>query len=185
MRKRFEQQLRLGVVPIEKLQIGNGRDAQTAVLHALQWAFSTPEVNAELFELLESKLSEKQKKLGREGMDLWTILVFGVMRLTRKQSYDDLRYSSNNDLLMREMVGIGLSERDPVFTLTRLKENVSLLTEELLMEVNGIITRHGGKLAQKKTKSSGLKPTATSVKPTSISRLISILPSTPRVKASS
>ena len=185
MRKRFEQQLRLGVVPIEKLEIPKGRDAQTAVLQALQWAFSTPAVNAELFELLEAELSEQQKKLGREGMDLWTILVFGVMRLTRKQSYDDLCYSSNNDLLMREMVGIGLSERDPVFKLTRLKENISLLTEELLMKVNEIIIRHGGALVQKKTKSKGLKPTATSVKAMSISRLISILPSMPPEKASS
>ena len=84
MRKRFEQQLRLGVVPIEKLVIGKGRDAQIAVLYALQWVFMTPEVNEEIFTLLESKLSSAQKKLGRTGMDLWTILVFGVMRLTRK-----------------------------------------------------------------------------------------------------
>lgn len=184
MRKRFDQQLRLGVVPIEQINIGNGRDAQIAVLHALQWAFCTPKVNEELFSLLESKLSTKQKKLGREGMDLWTILVFGVMRLTRKQSYDDLRYSANNDLLMREMVGIGRQEDDPYFSLTRIKENISLLTTDLLSEINLIIAKHGGALTQKKTRAKNLRQTATSSKPMFISRLISILPSTPPAKAS-
>lgn len=81
---------------------------------------------------------------------MWTILVFGVMRLTRKQSYDDLRYSANNDLLMREMVGIGRMENDPQFSLTSIKENLSLLSEDLLMEINSIVIKHGGGLVQKK-----------------------------------
>jgi hypothetical protein len=183
MRKRFEQQLRLGVTPVEEIKIGKGRDRQVAVLYGLQWIFSTPEVNEEVFTLLESKLTKKQKSLGRTGMDLWTILVFGVMRLTRNQSYDDLRYSANNDLLMREMVGIGRLEDDPQFSLTRLKENVSLLDEQLLAEVNAIISKHGGKTTQKKSKSKNSKPTATSSKPTFISRLISTSPSMPQEKA--
>ena len=185
MRNRFESQMRLGVNPIEKIVIRKGRDAQVAVLQALQWVFCTPQVNEEVFQLLESKLTDKQKNLGRSGMDLWTILVFGVMRLTRNQSYDDLCYSSNNDLLMREMVGIGRHEEEPVFRLTTIKENVSILTDDLLAEINAIIVKHGQALIQKKTKSNSSKQTATFLKPTSISRLISILPSMPREKASS
>ena len=184
MRKRFEQQLRLGVTPIEQIKVGNGRDAQVAVLQALQWMFITPEVNEEIFSLLESKLCPKQKALGRTGMDMWTVLVFGVMRLTRKQSYDDLRYSANNDLLMREMVGIGRMENDPQFSLTSIKENLSLLSEDLLMEINSIVMKHGGGLVQKKTSKSSSRRTATSAKPMFISRLISILPSMPPAKAS-
>ena len=183
MRERFEQQLRLGVTPIEKINIGNGRDRQIAVLYALQWIFTTPEVNQEIFTLLESKLTPKQKSLGRESMDLWTILVFGVMRLTRDQSYDDLRYCANNDLLMREMVGIGRDELDKKFSLTRLKENISLLNEKLLAEINAIIAKHGAPKLQKKTSRHASKPTATSVKPTFIFRLISILPSMLQEKA--
>ena len=88
---------------------------------------------------------------------MWTILVFGVMRLTRKQSYDDLRYSANNDLLMREMVGIGRMENDPQFSLTSIKENLSLLSEDLLMEINSIVIKHGGGLVQKKNEQIKLK----------------------------
>jgi len=157
MRKRFEQQLRLGVTPVEEIDIGNGRDRQIAVLYALQWIFCTPEVNQEVFALLESKLKPKQKNLGPMGMDLWTILVFGVMRLTRNQSYDDLRYSANNELLMREMIGIGRTEESPLFSLTSLKENVSLLDEKLLAEINAVISKHGRELTQKKNEPQKLK----------------------------
>ena len=157
MRNRFESQMRLGVNPIEKIVIRKGRDAQVAVLQALQWVFCTPQVNEEVFQLLESKLTDKQKNLGRSGMDLWTILVFGVMRLTRNQSYDDLCYSSNNDLLMREMVGIGRHEEEPVFRLTTIKENVSILTDDLLAEINAIIVKHGQALIQKKNEKQQLK----------------------------
>ena len=150
MRKRFEQQLRLGVTPIEQIKVGNGRDAQVAVLQALQWIFCTPEVNQEVFELLESRLTPKQKSLGRKGMDLWTILVFATMRLTRNQSYDDLRYSANHDTLMREMVGIGVTEQETQFSLTSLKENLSLLDDELLAKVNAIVIKHSDHVAKKK-----------------------------------
>ena len=183
MRKRFEQQLRLGVTPIEQIKITKGRDRQVFVLRALQWIFITPEVNQEIFELLESKLTPKQKTLGREGMDLWTILVFGIMRLTRNQSYDDLHYDTENDLLMRKLVGLGTEDHDIQFSLTRLKENVSLLDKELLEEVNAIIIKHGGEVLQKKMKSSTSKQTATCLKATSISRLISTLRSMPPEKA--
>ena len=64
MRKRFEQQLRMGVTPIEKLDLSKVRGAQGRVLNALQWIFVTPEVNGEIFELLESRLSEKIRKSG-------------------------------------------------------------------------------------------------------------------------
>lgn len=37
MRKRFEVQLTLGAVPIEKLETPKTREAATAVLKALQW----------------------------------------------------------------------------------------------------------------------------------------------------
>lgn len=176
MRKRFDPQLSLGATPIEKLTPPKGRDAQTAVLHALQWVFTTPKVNEEVFALLEEQLSPKQQSLGRKGMDLWTILVFGVMRLTRNQTYDSLWYSANHDGFMRQLIGIGLCDQDRKFSLTSVKENVELLNTEVLAQINAIIIKHGGREVEKKTKKRTSKQTATSLKQMSISRLISILP---------
>ena len=89
MRKRFEVQLAPGAVPIEKLEIPKTREAAPAVLMALQWIFTTPEVNEKIFTLLEKSATPKQRGLGRKGMGLWTILVLGVMRMTRDLSYDE------------------------------------------------------------------------------------------------
>ena len=82
MRKRFEVQKSLGVTPIEDIKIKHTRGSDTAIFGPLQWIYSTPEVHEEIFELLEAKLSTRQKSLGRRGMDLWTILVLGVVRVS-------------------------------------------------------------------------------------------------------
>ncbi len=184
MRKRFEVQLILGAVPIEKLEIPKTREASTAVLKALQWIFVTPEVNEEIFSLLEKSITPKQKKMGRKGMDLWTILVLGVMRLTRKFSYDELHDAANYHSLVRQLIGQPAFDQELKFSLTSLKENIPLLTEDILAQINAIVSRHGTQLAQKKTENNGLKQTATFSRPMYISRLISILPSTPPANVS-
>lgn len=184
MRKRFEVQQSLGATPIEDIKIKHTRGSDTAVFRALQWIYSTPEVHEEIFELLESKLSTKQQTLGRRGMDLWTILVLGIVRVSEDLSYDRLHYSSNYDSLLRSMIGIDIWDNDREFSLTSLKENVSILTEDVLAEVNQIIAKHGADILQKKTKRKDSKQTATSLKARFISRLISTLPSMPLEKAS-
>jgi len=50
MRKSFEVQLALGAIPIEKIAIPTKtRDELPPTLAALQWIFTTPEVNKEVF----------------------------------------------------------------------------------------------------------------------------------------
>jgi hypothetical protein len=83
MRKRFEVQLALGAVPIEQVEIpSRTRDELPPTLAALQWVFTTPEVSSKVFALLEDQLLRKDHSRGRPGMDLWQILVLGVVRLT-------------------------------------------------------------------------------------------------------
>ena len=56
MRKRFEVQLRLGTTAIEKVSLPlRSRDELPPVLAGLQWIFQTPELNRQVFELLEKK----------------------------------------------------------------------------------------------------------------------------------
>ena len=58
MRKRFEVQLALGKTPIERVVIPlRSRDELPPVLAGLQWIFVTPEINAQIFELLEKKIT--------------------------------------------------------------------------------------------------------------------------------
>ena len=76
MRKRFELQLALGAVPIERVEISTRtRDELPPTLAALQWVFATPQVSREVFQLLEDRLLHNDRSKGRPGVDLWQILV--------------------------------------------------------------------------------------------------------------
>ena len=46
------------------------------------------------------------KPTGRTGMDLWQILVLGVVRLGLDANFDRLEDLSNHHLLIRQMLGV-------------------------------------------------------------------------------
>ena len=57
MRKRFEAQLSLEQLAIEKVVIPlKSRDQLPPTLAGLKWIFSTPEINEQVFELLDHKV---------------------------------------------------------------------------------------------------------------------------------
>jgi len=152
MRNRFEVQLALGAVPIEKLDFPKTREVTSAIMKSLQWIFVTPEINQQIFELLETAITPKQKSLGRKGMDLWSILVLGVFRLGRKFSYDDLHDMANHHTQIKQLMGRTHLDEDLKYSLTSLKENIPLLTEDLLAKINHVIAGHGVELTQKNEK---------------------------------
>ena len=89
MRQRFARQLELGQTPIEEVRIPpKSRDELPPVLRGLQWIFQTPEVNAQIFQLLEQKVQGAKHAMGRPGMDLWHVLVLGVVRFALHCDYD-------------------------------------------------------------------------------------------------
>jgi len=91
MRKRFECQLQMGQTAIEKIEIPlKSRDELPPILAGLQWMFLTPEVNEEIFEILEEKVQGDKKQTGRPGMELWHILVLGVVRLGLDCDYEQV-----------------------------------------------------------------------------------------------
>jgi len=151
MRQRFEVQLALGAVPIERVEIPTRtRDELPPTLAALQWMFTTPQVSGEVFRLLEERLLRSDCSKGRPGMDLWQILVLGVVRLTLNLNYDRLHHVANYDSLVRQLLGQPAFDTTLQFKLSTLKENVALLSEELLEEINAVIARHSGQVIKKK-----------------------------------
>ena len=151
MRQRFEVQLALGAVPIERVEIPTRtRDELPPTLAALQWVFTTPQVSSEVFRLLEDRLLRNDRSKGRPGMDLWQILVLGVVRLTLDLNYDRLHHVANYDSLVRQLLGQPAFDTTLQFKLSTLKENVALLSEELLEEINAVIARYSGQVIKKK-----------------------------------
>ena len=158
MRQRFEVQLALGAVPIERVPIPTRtRDELPPTLAALQWVFTTPEVSREVFELLEDQLLCNDRSTGRPGMDLWQILVLAVVRLTLDLNYDRLHHVANYDSLVRQLLGQPAFDTTLQFKLSTLKENVALLSEELLEEINAVIARYSGQVIKKKAAELSIK----------------------------
>ena len=175
VRKLFDVQLALGAIPIEKVEIPTkSRDELPPILAGLQWIFNTPEVNREIFAVLEGiqpRGKEVKKATGRPGMDLWQILVLGVVRLGLDCNYDRLHHIANFDSLVRQLLGQPAFDMTLEFSLTALKENLPLLTEKHLAEINAIVAKHGRQAIQKKTtKRTASKSTAMFLKQTSTSR---------------
>ncbi|OQZ04178.1 MAG: hypothetical protein B6D34_04180 [Candidatus Brocadia sp. UTAMX1] len=63
------------------------RDEPPLILRALQHIYVTPELNAEVFRILEEKVQNGKKRTGRYGMELWHILVLSVARLGLDADY--------------------------------------------------------------------------------------------------
>jgi len=150
MRKRFEIQLELGSTPIEAIRLpARSRDELPPVMRALKYIYTTPAIHREVFQVLEQHI--KIFKMGCLGMSLWEILVLGVVRLTLDIDYDRLEHIANYDLLVRQFLGVDSYAREPrKYPLQTLKDNVGLLTEELLVEINSIVVKTGHKITCKK-----------------------------------
>jgi hypothetical protein len=160
MRKRFEVQLALGKTPIEKVTLPlKSRDELPPILAGLQWIFGTPELNSQIFDLLEKRVVGYKKTTGRPGLDLWHILVLGVVRLGLDCDYDRLEHLANYDGLLRQILGLHpvLSEGEKPFHYKTLSENVCHVDEELLGQINALVVQ-AGRVAFKKKENGAAEP---------------------------
>ena len=154
MRKRFEQQMTLGTIPIGETKITTKRRSSKLpeLCAALKEIFMTPEWNERVFEILEAKVMAGKKRTGRPGMDLWQIFVLAQVRLCQNISYDDLHHIANNDHLIRQIMGVerGFSYERHEFGYQNIVDNVSLLDDETVRELNQVILEFGHDVFKKK-----------------------------------
>jgi transposase, IS5 family len=153
MRKRFEVQLALGRTPIERVVLpARSRDELPPVLAGLQWIFQTPEINSQVFDLLERKVVGGKQATGRPGLDLWHILVLGVVRLALDCDYDRLEHLANYDGLLRQILGLPpvLSDPEKPFHYKTLSQNVCHVDDELLGQLNAVVVQAGRAVFKKK-----------------------------------
>ena len=144
-------QMQIGEVDISKMTFDlKSRDDIPKILRGLQHLYMDLTLRTKLFALLEQRIAPKvDKRNGRPGMALWTILVCGVMRLDLNIDYDRLLELVNHHDTLREMLGHGDFDKAPYHFQT-LKDNVSLLTPELLDDINKLIVGTGHELVKKK-----------------------------------
>lgn len=159
MRKKFEQQLSIDLVPISEVKIqDNKRDELAPILIALQYIFVTPELNQEVFRIMDEAILKGKKKTGRTGMDLWHIIVLGVVRLGLDLNYDRLLDMANHHTLIRQIMGINPTcEESKKIALTTMRENVGLLSEAIIKQINDVVVKAGHCLVKKKDEKLNIK----------------------------
>lgn len=142
MRKRFEQQLRIGQIPISSIKVNHKyRGAFPKLVLALKELFLSPEYNARIFKILEEKIISGKKKTGRPGMDLWVMFVMAQTRLCLNTSYDELYRMANCDRMFREIMGVETEDgfERMEFEYQNILDNVSLLDDETVLELNDVV----------------------------------------------
>lgn len=151
MRKRFEQQLSIDITPIIDIKIkDNKRDELPPTLLALQHIFITPELNHEVFRIMEEAILKGKKKTGRNGLDLWQILVLGVVRMTLDINYDRLLDIANNHMQIRQIMGIcPVCEDGKEFAYSTILDNVKLLDDETIEKISAIVVKAGHQIVKK------------------------------------
>jgi hypothetical protein len=153
MRKRFEQKPELGTEPIGEVVIPvKTRHELPPVLAGLQYIFNTPECNEAVFSILEEKVCGDKQLTGRNGMDLWEILVLAVVRLCVDANYDALHHMANYDGLLRGILGVAKTDfsEGKSYGLSTIKDNVRLLDEETIERINLIVVQAGHRIVKKK-----------------------------------
>lgn len=151
MRVVQNSQMHIGEVDVSGIVIDpKSRDDIPQILKGLQHLYQDPGTRARLFQLLESEMAPKiDKRTGRPGMTLWSILVCGVIRLDLNIDYDRVQELVNQHNTIRQMLGHGLF--DPTsYHYQTLKDNVTLFTPELLGKINRIVVDAGHGLVEKK-----------------------------------
>jgi IS5 family transposase len=158
MRKAKESQMKLGEVDISQIKFDpRARDEIPKLLMGLQYIWCTPELREKVFKILQKIIPEHtDPTTGRPGMELWKILVLGTLRLNCNWDYDKVQEIANQHNTLRQMLGHAFMDQSYYYKLQTIKDNVGLLTPEVLDEINQLVVKSGHSLV-KKTSEAGLK----------------------------
>jgi len=147
MRKVIDLQTKIWQAGIENIEFDlKSRDEIPKLLTGLQFIYTNMEIREKVFKILKGLIpNNTNTKTGRPGMDLWKILVLGTLRLNCNWNYDKVHEIANNHRIVRLM--LQHEENDwRRYGLQTIKDNVWLLSPEILDEINQVVVAEGHKL---------------------------------------
>lgn len=153
MRVTQNQQMLMGEIDVSNIRFNpRSRDDIPKILRGLQHIYTNEKLRQDIFDWLQKNIQPGiDKTNGRPGMTLWRILVCGVLRLDLNCDYDRLLEHVNEHQTLREMLGHNPFD-DYIYNLQSLKDNVRLLTPELLDQINQLVVAGGHVLVKKKAR---------------------------------
>ncbi len=143
--------MKIGQVHIEDIEFDlQSRDEITRLLIGFQAIFADAESRNQIFDILDEMIpGHIDRKTGRPGMHLWTILVLGSVRILCDWDYDKLHEIANNHVRLRMMLFHTPYDTKP-YALQTIKDNVRLFTPEILDRISVVCIKFGHLVAGKK-----------------------------------
>jgi hypothetical protein len=127
------------------------RDDIPQLLEGLKYIFLDENLRQQIFDILVN-IFPKNINLhdGRPGMDLWSIFVIAVLRVNLNCDYDRIHNLVNHHKTIRQILGHGVLDDQESYCLQTLKDNVSLLTPEILDQIDQLVIKTGHEWIKKK-----------------------------------
>ena len=159
MRDTFPIQRTIGEIDIADIKIDvRSRDDIPLILLGLQHIYCTDDLRKKVFEIIKEILPTQRvdgqakpvsAELGCPGMNQWTILVLGSLRLCLNADFDRIHELANQHRTLRLMLGIANWD-EKTFSLQTLKDNLRLFTPDILARINQAVVEAGYALLGKK-----------------------------------
>ena len=151
MRYSINPQQHFGQVFIKDIVLDlESRDDLVPVLLGIQLLHANAAFMAALLELLRLEVQPHvDKGQGRPGMDLWAILVLGLVKQALGLDYDRLHMLANSHHELRQFLGHSDIWDRRWYRLRTLVDNVNLLTPELLGKISRLVVEHAHAMAGK------------------------------------
>ena len=151
MRKIIDLQMEFWKKDIANIKFDlQSRDEITELLMGLQHIYCLAPLREKVFAVIKQIVPRKNHETGRPGMDLWKILVLGTLRLNCNWDYDKVHEIANNHNKLRQMLGHRENDFDSEYALQTIRDNIALLTPELLDEIGKIVVKTGQSIAAPK-----------------------------------
>ena len=153
MRNLRNPQLERGEVRIEDIELDiKCRDDIPALLIGLQYLYSQVALRDRFFAFMdECILPGVNRKVGRPGMAMWSILIMGVVKQGLGCDFDRLHELANQHMAIRRFLGHADIGDKKHYHYQTLVDNVSLLNPKLLGKVNQLIVESGHTAVGKKS----------------------------------
>ena len=117
--------MQIGEIDISDVNIElNTRDEIPQLLRGLQHLYTDTTLRSKIFkELWKMVPDDIDTENGRTGMDLWSILVLGDLRVSCNCDWDKLQELANNHYTLRQMLGHGVFDFDKRYPRQTLCDN--------------------------------------------------------------
>jgi IS5 family transposase len=149
VRLAYQEQPRLDCPEVGQVELNlRCRDEIIPILRALQHIYEDAQLRRHILDLVGKDVTGGcSRKLGRQGLDYWSITVLAAVRLGCNLDYDKLQDLAEQHRTLRLMMGIGDWEKPVDFDWRRIRDNVCLLRPETLVKINESVVAAGHKLA--------------------------------------